>query len=372
MPKIQYDEHGGIINIDEKLDKKDIKIKESKTRDGYNFLEKLLIKNSKKVNYLLDKNGKYRCRAQKTPNVIRVGPTNRCTGRCFYCPREYIHDKGTGYMDFALFEKIVSWAKTNRVNTISFALFGEPFLHPRIFDMLDLAVENGMKIRISTNAIILKKELALKLLNYPFESIETSMDGFTREEYLAGKQIDKYEQARKNILYLLKKAKEKKSRILFNVHFVDIGNVSFLNKIRYIKFWKKELRGLKYLTSFYYEPHNWAGARADLTREMNFVDRFLNKWELKKPCMYIKGMNINWNGDVYICTNDPTEKAIIGNVNNDSLEKIYNSEKRMNYLSEHERGRFKDLNCAVCNVNSIRPLAVIKKRIINAVVGVFS
>ena len=353
MPKIRHD-------------------KRKNKRYGYNFLEKLLIKHSKKINYLLDENGKYCCRSQKTPSVIRIGPTNRCTGRCFYCPREYIHDKGTGYMDFALFEKIIAWAKANKTNTISFALFGEPFLHPRIFDMLDLTVKNNMKIRISTNAIILKKEWALRLLSYPFESIEASMDGFTREEYLKGKQVDKYAQAKENILYLLKKAKEKKSKILFNVHFVDIGNVSFFNKIRYIKFWKKKLKGLKHLTGFYYEPHNWAGTKEDLTDEMNCIDKLLNKWELKKPCMYIKGMNINWNGDVCICANDPTEKAIIGNANNDDLEKIYNSEKRMNYLSEHESGRFKNLNCAVCNVNSVRPLAVIKKRIINTAVGIFS
>ena len=372
MQKIKYDEHGGILNVDEKQERKDVKIKNNKTRKGYNFFEKLLIKNSKKINYLFDENGKYRCRTQKFPSVIRIGPTNLCTGRCFYCPREYVHERGTGYMDFMLFEKIIFWAKKNNVSTISFALFGEPLLNPRIFDMLDLAVQNGMKIRIATNAIIMKKQWADKLLSYPFESIETSMDGFTREEYFKGKQVDKYEQAKENILYLFKRAKEKKSRILFNVHFVDIGNVSFLNKIRYIKFWKNKLKGLKYLTSFYYEPHNWAGTRADLTRKMNFVDRLLNKWELKKPCMFIKGMNIDWNGDVYICANDPTEKAIIGNVNNDSLEKIYNSEKRLNYLSKHESGSFKDLNCSVCNVNSVRPLAVIKKRIINMLVGFFS
>lgn len=371
MPEIQYDEQGGITNFDSVLAKKDIKAGKA-SRKSYNFLEKFLIRHSRKINYLFDENGKYKCRAQKTPSVIRIGPTNRCSGRCYYCPREYIHDKGTGYMDFALFEKIVAWAKEKKIGVISFALFGEPLLHPRIFDMLDLVNNNGIKIRVSTNGIVLNKDFADKLLALPLESIETSFDGFTAKEYFKGKQVDKYEQAKENILCLLKKAQELKSKTLFNIHFVDVGNISFLNKIHYIKFWKKELSGLKHLTSFYYEPHNWAGTREGLTREMNFFDRLLNKWELKKPCVYIKGLNINWNGDVYICANDPTDKAIIGNANNNDLEAIYNGEKRMNYLCEHELGRFKDLNCAVCNVNSIRPLAVIKKRIMNFFVGFFS
>lgn len=371
MSEIQYDKQGGIVNLAENLEKKDIKSKKP-AHSGYNFLEKFLIRYSKKINYLLAENGEYKCRAQRTPNVIRIGPTNRCTGRCFYCPREYIHDKGTGYMDFALYEKIIAWAKLNKVEAVSFALFGEPLLHPRIFDMLELAVKHGLKIRISTNSIILNKDYADQLLRFPLEALETSFDGYTREEYLRGKQVDKYEQAKNNIRYLLKKAKALNSQTVFNIHFVDIGNVSFLNKIRYIKFWKKELAGLKYLTSFYYEPHNWAGTRADLTKTMNFFDRLLNKWELKKPCMYIKGMNINWNGDVCICTNDPTAQAVIGNIANSDLEEIYNGEKRLGYLAAHESGDFHNLNCAACNVNSVRPLAVAKKRMVNWAVGMFS
>ena len=372
MPKIQYDKHGGIVNADARLDKEDVKIKESKTRKGYNFLEKLLIKNSKKVNYLLDENGKYNCRKQKTPSIIRIGPTNRCTAKCCYCPREHVYGRGSGYMEFSFYQRIIDWAKKNKVPAIGFALWGEPLLHPRILEMIDIAHKSGLKIRLSTNAIVLNQKLADKILRYPIVSIELSMDGYTRDEYLAGKQVDKFDEAKKNILYIIKKAKEKRLAIKFNIHFVNVGNISFINKIRYIKFWKKELKGLNYLTSFYYEPHNWAGTRKDIGERMNLFDKLLCKWELKKPCMYIKGINIDWNGDVFICGNDPTEKAIIGNANNDNLEKIYNSEKRMNYLSEHELGRFKNLNCAVCNVNSVRPLAVIKKRIINAVVGIFS
>lgn len=371
IPKAKYDEYGGITNIYKQIDKSKNSHQKNK-KSGYNFFERFLIGHSKKINYLLDKEGKYKCRKENIPQVIRIGPNNLCTARCAYCPREYIHDDGVGYMDFVLFEKIVDWAKYNEVETIAFALFGEPLLHPQIMDMIDLSHKKGLKMRLSTNGIILTEELTEKLLKYPFEALEFSMDGFTREEFIKGKQVDKYEKAKKNVEYYLKRAKEEKVKTRFNVHFVDIGNVSFKNKTKFVRYWKKQLKNLKYTTSFYYEPHNWAGTRNDLRDQMSLVDRILSKVELKKPCVYVKGLNINYNGDVIICTNDPTKEAVIGNIKNTKIEDIYNGKERKKFLDKNEKGNFEGVNCDVCTVNSVLPLMFIKKKIINKIAGFLS
>ncbi len=360
---IKYDEYGGIINSDDRFSRTEAAGK--KPRSGYNFLEKLLLKYSRKVNYLLDDSGRYSSRNEKIPPIIRLGPTNRCTARCLYCPREYVAQGGTGYMDLEVLHKIVDWAKNNHVRTISFALFGEPLIHPRIIEMIDCVIKNGFSFRFSTNGIALTENLAEKILKFPISAIEISMDGFNGREYLAGKQVDQYEKAKNNVLHLLKLAKAEKVKTLFNIHYVDIGNVSFSNRLKFVRFWKKELAGLNYATSFAYEPHNWAGTRNNLRKMMSLFDRWLSKWQLKKPCAYINGLNIDWNGDVYVCTGDPTSAAIIGNINQTPLAEIYNGERRMNYLSENEKGSFKDLHCGICTVNSVFPLIFIKKRLIN-------
>jgi len=370
MIDIQYDEHGGITNTEKTPEKKIVNHNNGKRRTGYNFFERLLSRHSRKVNYLLDKNGKYKCRLEKTPSVIRMGVTNRCSAQCFYCPREIVYANGSGYMAWEMYTEIIDWAKDNKVETIALALFGEPLLHPKIMDMIDLANRVGLAIRLSTNGIVLTKELAGKLLEYPLEAIEISMDGFTEEEYQKGKRVDKYLQAKDNVINLLAIAKGKKAETVFNIHFVDAGNVSLANKFKFIKFWKSRLAGLKYVTSFYYEPHNWAGTR-DSKNKMSKFDRLLAKWEIKKPCVYIKGLNINWNGDVYICTNDPTVTAILGNCQDKSLEEIYNGARRMYYLTEHENGTFKEINCAICTVNNIYPLLFIKKRLMNKIASFF-
>lgn len=343
-----------------------------KNRKGYNFFEKFLLKYSRKINYLLDKQGRYRCRQEKAPSVLRIGITNRCAGQCFYCPRELVHSWGTGYMDFGLYQKIINWASKNSVEKLGFALWGEPLLHPKFLEMTDYARGAGIKMRLSTNAIVLTNNLAERILKYPFESIEISMDGFTREEYLKGKQVDKFYIAKKNILSLLNLAKKKKSKISFNIHFVDAGNVSFLNKIRYVRFWKKQLEGLKYNTTFYYEPHNWAGARSDLKNKMSFWNRLLSRWELKKPCLYLKGLAINWDGKAFICANNVFKDAALGNVKDESIDRLYAKKKRCKYLKENEKGTFGIQGCDVCTVNSIFPLIFLKKRIINGIISLFS
>ncbi len=363
MSNIKYDKQGGITSLEHDLSDNEKQLKNNKK--SYNFLEKWMLKHSKKLNYLLDKQGKYKCREEKTPKVVRIGPTNLCTAQCKYCPREHIHAGGCGYMDFDLFKQIVNWAEQNKVKDISFALFGEPLIHERIFDMIELAQQKGLRVGISSNAIKMSQKYADKLISYNLKNIEMSLDGYTEDEYLEGKKVGQYRQAKKNIEYLLKRAKESNSKTRFNIHFVDAGNVSSKNKRKFVKYWSKKLEGLNYVTSFYYEPHNWAGTRADIGQNNSLLDKMLKKVELKKPCVYIKGLNIDWNGNVIICTNDPTDTAVIGNINNEKIEDIYNGEKRMKYLEAHETGDFRKLNCSKCNVNSYWPLLFIKKRIVN-------
>jgi radical SAM protein with 4Fe4S-binding SPASM domain len=365
MPeKIKYDERGGIISLENKISQPE-SIPAFK-HQSYNLFERLLLRFSKRVNYLLDGEGKYKCRNEKTPSVIRIGPTNRCTAQCSYCPREHIHAKGSGYMDFGMYEEIILWAEKNKVKEISFALFGEPLLHPQILEMFALAKSKNFDLRLSTNAIIMNDAMANSILEIGFKVIEMSFDGCTPLEYESGKRVPAYEQAKKNIRYLLDKAREKEVKTKFNIHFVDAGNVSAKSKNEFISYWKNEFRGLNYETGFYYEPHNWAGTRNEVRKKMPLVDRILSKLEFKKPCVYIKGLNIDWNGNAIICTNDPTEKAIIGNIKDAKIEEIYNGEKRIKYLDAHEKGDFRTLNCAVCTVNSYWPLLYIKKKILIA------
>lgn len=366
---IQYDERGGILNTLVPTRRARAPEGAVKVRKGYGPLERWLLRKSPRINYLLDEGGRYHCRAEAIPPVIRLGVTNRCTARCFYCPRELIHGWQTGYMDFEAYTGLIDWAARTGVGAIGFALWGEPLLHPRLLEMIGYAQRAGLKLRLSTNAIALDREMAEGLLGYPFEAIEVSMDGYTRDEFLAGKQVDRYSKTLNNILGFLDLARERGVKTVFNVHFVDAGTVSMANKLRFVRFWKKQLRGLNYNTTFYYEPHNWAGARADLAARRGWTDRLLGRWELKKPCRYVRGLNVNFDGTAFVCANNAFAAAELGNVFTTPPQEVYARERRLEFLKENESGAFRAEGCAACTVNSIFPLLFIKKRIINALVS---
>lgn len=370
MPEIKYDEQGGILQADKKSGSCDAqKLTESKRR-GYTLLEKLVIKNSS-IGKIIDADGRYRFRSEPKPKLLRLGVTDRCTAQCSYCPREVVHGRTTGYMDFAVYTKLVDWCQENGVEIIGISLWGEPFLHPRIFDMIEYAFSKKIQVRIATNCIFMTKEMTDRLIDLPLNGIEISIDGTSREEYLAGKQVDMYVKAKENILYLLGRAKEKKSQATFNVHFVDVGNVSFMNRLRYVKFWRKELTGLKCNTSFYYFPHNWAGTRPMLG-SMSWLDRNLSRFSLKKPCPYLNGLVVNWDGSVLVCGNNPCDSSYIGNIQTGDILGLYDSEKRFKYIKEQEQGTFNVEGCNVCTINSIYPLLYIKRFLINGLIRIFS
>jgi MoaA/NifB/PqqE/SkfB family radical SAM enzyme len=369
-----YDEFGGITNTEtNKADDEGAKDGGlANKRPGYNFLEKLVLKHSKKINYVLDPGGMFKSRNLKNPPILRLGITNRCSARCSYCPREIIHASGTGYMDFELYKSLIDYAAGNSITDVGYSLWGEPLLHPRFIEMLAYASGRGLNVRLSTNCIVMTNELADRILEYPLNSVEISMDGFSRKEYADGKGVDQYERARNNAIYFFDRAREKKHSAVFNIHFVDAGNVSFVNKIRFVRFWKQKLKGLKYATSFYYEPHNWAGTRMDVLEKLGAVDRLLSKMELKKPCFFLKGLSVNWDGTVIVCGNNPLPDSVLGNAKSESLDMLYAKPKRMEYLEAHEKGTFDMPGCDKCTVNSVYPLLYLKKKAVNWIVAAFS
>jgi radical SAM protein with 4Fe4S-binding SPASM domain len=60
-------------------------------------------------------------------------------------------------------------------------------------------------------------------------------------------------------------------------------------------------------------------------------------------------MTIRWNGDVVACCYDLTSRYVLGNVHQDDLATIWNSDKFLGLRRSIETGRFIPL-CANCNV----------------------
>lgn len=66
-------------------------------------------------------------------------------------------------------------------------------------------------------------------------------------------------------------------------------------------------------------------------------------------CMdFLHHPSIDWQGNVYVCNRlDGEDQGLLGNLNEQSLEDIWNSPKRLEWLEAHRRGR-RDLASPLC------------------------
>ncbi len=109
---------------------------------------------------------------------IGIELTDRCDLRCKHCLREV--SGGSLDLDFGLFESIVSQAAA--LGRFHFAFTGgEPTLHPRFFDCLDVVAGAGLTGHIVTNGHGYPK-LRARLKNYRgrLSGISFSLDGADR------------------------------------------------------------------------------------------------------------------------------------------------------------------------------------------------
>jgi len=118
------------------------------------------------------------------PRVLMIEPTNECNLHCPLCPT----GAGTlkrpkGQMSFELYQHILA-DLDGSLERLMLYNYGEPFLHPRIFDMIAQARRAETHTRVSTNGLVFSRahhadDLIASRLNY----LRVSIDGATAETY---------------------------------------------------------------------------------------------------------------------------------------------------------------------------------------------
>ena len=84
------------------------------------------------------------------PRYVQIEVTNRCNLDCHMCPREDLNIE-LEHMDWDKFTTVVD--KLQDHEDITLTGWGEPFLHPRIFDMIAYCKEKGHKVMITSNGL---------------------------------------------------------------------------------------------------------------------------------------------------------------------------------------------------------------------------
>lgn len=140
------------------------------------------------------------------PAQAQIEITNKCNLDCNMCPRESLAVEYK-HMDFDLFEKIVG--RLNDVRLVTLTGWGEPFMHPRIFDMINLCKKKGFYVQLTTNGIFPSQNITGEIINSGLDSISFSIDTINGKSNFGHKNNG----AKNSILRLLKDRNSSRPKI---------------------------------------------------------------------------------------------------------------------------------------------------------------
>jgi radical SAM protein with 4Fe4S-binding SPASM domain len=215
---------------------------------------------------------------------------------------------------------------------------GEPMLHPKAVELMEYAKKVGAKIGLITNGSRFTEESSRRLLQAGVDMIEFSVDTADPETYAMVRKGLKWDTLLRNVKRMLKLRNKLKSpsKIIasgVNQVGVDIDKVA--------EFWEPivdNFQKRKYLTWGINDP----AKSADQTPYLSPEERI--------PCPFIfERLNIDSRGKVMVCGFDIAAITNMGNVHEQSIEKIWHGEGFEYYRKMHLANRGQEIElCRNC------------------------
>lgn len=258
-----------------------------------------------------------RTRLPHPPLRLWIESTNACNLRCVMCPTSLPEAPKRGFMDFALYTKIVDEAAEFAYDA-NLHHRGEAVLHPELPRMIRYAHDRGIRTMLHTNGTLLDAAKAKEIAASGLDYLSFSFDGFERETYEKIRVRASFEQTVANIEGFLREKKARGGRTPYTVieviNFAGRGNADSAARAQFVR----RFEGLPLDEVRIKEPHNWAGT----VREGAGADP-----RTFVPCTFPWfALVVFWDGMVVTCPQDFYGAYPVGNATNSSLREIWNGE----------------------------------------------
>lgn len=153
------------------------------TAFGLDGVDSLLLQRVKDIVEYIGNPTVFDCMPCPKPMILSIEPTNRCNIDCPFCPGR--ETDRNGILDVEGFQKLMAEIGPGLKKTNLF-LYGEPLLHPRICEIIQIAKDAGaLDIRIHTNGLVLTESIARGMVHAGLDLISFSIDGTSQEDYQA-------------------------------------------------------------------------------------------------------------------------------------------------------------------------------------------
>ena len=332
-----------------------------------------------------------------SPKIIQVEVSTTCNASCIYCPRTILRSKWvSSFMDPRLLHKIVNEiASTGSLEYIHLQGWGEPLLHPRLTDIINI-VKGRVNFGLTTNGLLLSDDTIGKLLESGISVISVTFAGaypVTHDSIRVGCSFrTMVNNVRKIISFKRKLGSDVKVVANYIMTSMNIHElVDFMELCHELGVEEVVLNNLTYILSK--QMSTWKvfadpveqGSRiinhaidAAMRRARELGIRIfaysLNCWELSEcPERPTESMFISVNGEVSPCVflNLPIKdnymprcfmgkcfrvrKLIFGNVNNNDVLSIWRSRDYLDFRLKFTRRRAYIIQGIAENYNELMP-----------------
>jgi radical SAM protein with 4Fe4S-binding SPASM domain len=138
------------------------------------------------------------------PSFLQIEPVGQCNLRCKMCPIQFRSDGRGGppaFIDVGAFERLL--AQFDGLEELHLQGLGEPFMHPRFFDMVEFAVRRGIRVSTNTNMTLMNEAQAARCVRSGLHDLHVSLDGATPESYEAIRLRARFHKVLRNLRRLV-------------------------------------------------------------------------------------------------------------------------------------------------------------------------
>ena len=273
------------------------------------------------------------------PPLVQIEPSSICNFRCVFCfeTDKSFTDKKNGFMGtmtIDVFKKIIDEIE-EKVEFVTLASRGEPLVSNNIEKMLEYTSDKFLNLKINTNASLLNETKIHAILSSKVKTIVFSADAADSKLYKKLRVNGNLEKTLQNIKL-----------------FVDIKNKHYKNNKIITR-----VSGVKFNEEQKFE--DMENLWSDIVDQVAFVN--YNPWEdsynkksnnIVAPCSDLyRRIFVWWDGKVNPCDVDYKSHLNIGNISENTLKNLWNSEQYNELRNKHINSKRQTISpCNACSV----------------------
>jgi hypothetical protein len=291
--------------------------------------EQLLRREAKPIRRLLLASG--RERSPRLPDIVQIESTNICNAKCVFCPRDEMH-RAQGVMSRELFRKIVDECAALGITHVRMHNYGEAFLDRYLSEKIRYAKNKGIKeVGMISNGSLITEKVARAVIEAGLDAINISVDAGGKEVFDATRIGLNYDKVVANIERLVRIRTELgRRRPKLILSFVRQHNSA--DEEAFIQHWRGVADKI-HITDL----HNWAGT---LNHESDVNYPCYRPWLT---------FTVLWDGRVSLCCADFDGRTVLGDLNTQSIQDVWNGQAYRAVRREHLESGGPDV-CRACDL----------------------